>query len=113
MPRTALCIGINDYPGTSSDLHGCVNDANDWAKELRTRGFTVQKLLNKSATGAAMRQGIKALLETAKSGDCVVITYSGHGSFVPDKDGDEADGTDECLCPYDTRRKGVITDPRD
>ena len=110
MPKTALCIGINDYPGTSSDLHGCVNDANDWAKELHARGFEVKKLLNKSATGAAIRQGIKDLLKSAGSGDCIVISYSGHGSFVPDRNGDEPDGLDECLCPYDTGTKGVIKD---
>ena len=32
--KLALCIGINDYPGTDSDLSGCVNDANDWAANL-------------------------------------------------------------------------------
>ncbi len=31
MSKKALCIGINDYPGTQNDLSGCVNDANDWA----------------------------------------------------------------------------------
>ena len=30
MTKKALCIGINDYPGTDSDLQGCVNDATDW-----------------------------------------------------------------------------------
>lgn len=30
MARRALCTGINDYPGTDSDLAGCVNDAADW-----------------------------------------------------------------------------------
>lgn len=40
----------------------------------------------------------------------MVIQYSGHGSFVPDEDGDEPDGTDECLCPYDVRSQGPITD---
>ncbi len=35
MAKKALCIGINDYPGTGSDLAGCVNGAllrtrNDW-----------------------------------------------------------------------------------
>jgi hypothetical protein len=29
MAKKVLCIGINDYPGTDSDLSGCVNDAND------------------------------------------------------------------------------------
>ena len=34
MTMRALCIGINNYPGTNMDLAGCVNDANDWADEL-------------------------------------------------------------------------------
>lgn len=108
--KTALCIGINDYPGTGSDLSGCVNDANDWAAELERRGFVVSKLLDKAATGKAIRQGIAAHVGAAKKGDLVVIQFSGHGSFVPDADGDEDDGTDEALCPWDTDKKGVITD---
>ncbi len=110
MAKKALCIGINDYPGTASDLAGCVNDAGDWERELESRGFEVKKLLDQSATGVALREGIAHLLASAASGDCVVITYSGHGSFVPDKNGDEPDGTDECLCPHDVQAKGVITD---
>jgi len=110
MAKRALCIGINNYPGTDSDLAGCVNDANDWADALEVRGFHVQKLLDKQAKGAAMRSAIRDIVTKAKSGDCVVIQYSGHGSFVPDLDGDEPDGTDECLCPYDVASKGPITD---
>jgi hypothetical protein len=34
MAKTALCIGINDYPGTANDLSGCINDAQDWANTL-------------------------------------------------------------------------------
>ena len=109
MAARALCIGINQYPGTGSDLHGCVNDANDWAAELRRRGFDVATLLDNFATGAAIRRRIRALVSGAKSGDTVVVQFSGHGSFVPDRDGDEPDGTDECICPCDTRR-GYITD---
>ena len=30
MANRALCVGINNYPGTNMDLAGCVNDANDW-----------------------------------------------------------------------------------
>ena len=44
MSKKALCIGINDYPGTDSDLSGCVNDANDWAAELGGRGFAVSRV---------------------------------------------------------------------
>lgn len=110
MAKIALCIGINDYPGTDSDLAGCVNDANDWAKVLRSRGFAVKMMLNKEATGRAMRKAIESLVIEAKKGDSIVIQYSGHGSFVPDVDGDEPDGTDECLCPYDIRKNGPIED---
>jgi metacaspase-1 len=110
MAKYALCIGINDYPGTGSDLAGCVNDANDWAKALRGRGFNVAQLLNRQATGKAMRQAIRSTLGGAKAGDVVLVQYSGHGSFVDDLDGDEPDGTDECLCPYDVNSKGALTD---
>jgi len=110
MSRNALCIGINDYPGTENDLAGCVNDAHDWATALRGRGFAVGSLIDKQATGRSIREAIVALVSQARSGDLVAVQYSGHGSFVPDEDGDEPDGTDECLCPYDIRTHGPITD---
>ncbi len=110
MSRNALCIGINDYPGTGSDLDGCVNDAHDWARVLERRGYALTLLLDKKATRAAIRSHIEALLGRAVKGDSLVIQFSGHGSFVPDEDGDEPDGTDECLCPYDVRAAGPITD---
>jgi hypothetical protein len=110
MALRALCIGINDYPGTDSDLSGCVNDANDWAAELKRRGFAVTMLLDRKATGSGIRKGIKALLSKSRRGDLALVQYSGHGSYVPDEDGDEPDGTDECLCPHDIRTKGPITD---
>lgn len=106
MAKLALCIGINDYPGTDSDLAGCVNDAHDWAAALKTRGFIVSKMFNKDATGKGIRKEIRGVLSKAKSDDTVVIQFSGHGSFVPDDDGDEPDGTDECICPYDVKPRG-------
>jgi len=38
------------------------------------------------------------------------IAYSGHGSNLPDTDGDEDDGFDECLCPVDCDQNGFIVD---
>ena len=108
--KFALCIGINDYPGTNSDLNGCVNDANDWAAELGKRDFDVRLLLDAEATGEAMRGGIRERLAAAGSGDAVVITYSGHGTWVPDRDGDEPDRRDEALCPHDISANGPLLD---
>ena len=110
MAKYALCIGINDYPGTGSDLSGCVNDANDWAALLAKRGFTTSKMFDKKASGKNMRAAIAAVIGKAGAGDLVVIQYSGHGSYVPDDNGDEPDGKDECLCPYDINANGPITD---
>jgi hypothetical protein len=110
MAKLALCIGINDYPGTGSDLAGCVNDANDWAAAFAKRGFSVEKLFDRKATGDGIRRAIAKVITQAKSGDSVLIQFSGHGSFVPDTDGDEPDGTDECICPYDIGTRGPITD---
>lgn len=108
--KYALCIGINDYPGTGSDLSGCVNDAKDWKAVLTSKGFTTQLMLDKQATRQNMLASMKAIVKQAMAGDTVVLTYSGHGTFIPDEDGDEPDGTDECLCPYDINTKGPITD---
>jgi len=110
MARYGLCIGINNYPGTGSDLSGCVNDANDWAKALKKRGFTVDLLLDRKANGKSMRNAILDIVSRATSGDTVFIQYSGHGTYIPDVDGDESDGTDECLCPWDLMSNGPITD---
>jgi hypothetical protein len=108
--RVALCIGINDYPGSGSDLHGCVNDALDWQAALQARGFSTEMLLDEQATGRAIRKHLESLASKARAGDTVIITYSGHGSFVPDLDGDEDDGYDECWCPHDIVANGPITD---
>jgi hypothetical protein len=110
MTGFALCIGINNYPGTENDLAGCVNDADDWAGVLAKRGFVVQRMVDRQATGKAMRSAIRELAARAAAGDLIVVQYSGHGSFVPDEDGDEPDGTDECICPHDVARRGPITD---
>jgi hypothetical protein len=107
MTKKALCIGINNYPGTHMDLQGCVNDAQDWGGVLQTRGFTVTTLLDAQATKAAMVKAMTNLIGGAASGDNLVITFSGHGTYQPDKDGDEVDGLDEGLCPYDLQTNGA------
>ena len=107
--KRALCIGINDYPGTNNDLNGCVNDAQDWAELFSRGGYEVTLLLDSMATGQAIRDGMRAIVQTTGWGDRGVVTYSGHGTNLRDVSGDEADGRDEALVPYDFQN-GVILD---
>ena len=110
MSKRALTIGINDYPGTDGDLSGCINDAQDWAAVLGGKGYAVTSLLDEAATLDAMVEKIGDLITSAVKGDSLIITYSGHGTWVPDRSGDEADGRDEALCPHDIADGQALVD---
>jgi len=103
MNKKALCIGINNYRGKSNDLRGCINDAKDWSGLLTTQyNFDEVEILtdNKATIPTVTKKWLK-LIEEAKDGDTIVLTYSGHGTTVRDKNGDEADRRDEAICLYD------------
>jgi hypothetical protein len=103
MSKVAICVGINDYPGTGNDLQGCLNDAKDWGSLLSSK-FNFGKvtyLLDKAATWANVTNALKSAIAEAKSGDSIAFTYSGHGTSVADKNNDEPNGKDEAMCLYD------------
>ena len=105
----ALCIGINAY-GNGSDLAGCVNDAQEWAVLLSQRGAQGVQLFDGDATRWNILAAMTTLVRQLGRGQTGVITYSGHGTWVPDEDGDESYHRDEALCPVDLWDNGVITD---
>lgn len=98
----ALCVGIDDYPGTANDLQKCVQDAVNWGNLLKNKfKFTsVQTLINNEATRANIRRMLSTLVEVSKPGDVLVFTFSGHGTSVPDAGKDEPDYKDEALVVY-------------
>jgi hypothetical protein len=105
MSRKALLVGINDYPGTQNDLQGCVNDITN-IYDILVKYFSflpadIVMLSNSRARKSAIVDGLKSMLGSGKEGDTLVFHYSGHGSQVPDMEGDEPDGKDEVICPYD------------
>lgn len=99
--KKALCIGINNYPGTGSDLNGCVNDAKGWEAMGNSHGFGIKLLLDAQATIPKVITALEKLITEAVAGDELLVTYSGHGSNVADQNGDEADGRDETWYLYD------------
>lgn len=99
--RRALCVGINRYPDPRHELAGCVADAQMWADTLRQLGFTANLLTDHHATREAIARELLALVNGSQSGDVIVFQYAGHGTMVPDINGDENDAQDEALCPVD------------
>jgi hypothetical protein len=51
------------------------------------------------ARNKALQAARRKLVMSGKKGDVLFLHYSGHGSNVPDDNGDEADHRDEILCP--------------
>ncbi len=99
--QKALLIGLN-YPGTNSALYGCINDVESMKDLLIGEfGYHPREIIIK--TDPQMKspenfiQAFKQLIDGAKSNDHLFFHYSGHGTQVPDQNGDEDDGLDEAL----------------
>jgi metacaspase-1 len=114
--KKALLVGINRYPDPGNELKGCVNDVRQMAETLKSRyGFpgdgNMRILTDARATTKAILDGLAWLAAGASPGDSLVFHYSGHGSQVPDRNGDETtDRLDEILCPYDLDWDHPLTD---
>lgn len=104
--KRAVCIGIN-YKGENR-LEGCVNDMNDWSGELNQhrRFDQITQLQDQFAT----RQAILSTLEyevqqQTRKDDLLVVTFSGHGTWLPDSQ--DPSGRDEAICPWDILTDGA------
>ncbi len=108
--RLALVVGIDTYSGfgPESQLAGAIRDARVMAETLIAHhSFAprhVTRLFEAQATRAGILGALEALRRRARAGDQVVFFFSGHGSQMTDREGDEGDGLDETLVPYDSGR---------
>eukprot|EP00397_Hematodinium_sp_SG-2012_P049771 GEMP01057548.1.p1 GENE.GEMP01057548.1~~GEMP01057548.1.p1 ORF type:complete len:274 (+),score=57.87 GEMP01057548.1:56-877(+) len=111
MSKIAICIGCN-YPGKRGELNGCVNDAL-WHEQFATSlGYQVTLLTDVGrgiyASKANIVQCLQQMVQHARPGDNFYLSYSGHGTQVPDRSGQEADGLDEALCPADFHDTKIV-----
>jgi metacaspase-1 len=102
----SLHLGLNavdpgHYEGWSGQLTACEADAKDMAAIAALGGFKPTTILTKKATRAALNKYLSKAAATLKPGDSLLVSYSGHGGQVPDKNGDEDDSMDETWCLYD------------
>lgn len=124
----SVVVGIN-YSKTDCALRGCINDAENFSKTLKSRTpknkeptvivflrddvdpksvyypskdniIRAVKWAYSGATVEAFEDPTRDEFDEAPlDGTVVVFYYSGHGSQVYDYDGDEEDRRDETLCP--------------
>ena len=119
----ALLIGIGRYQIEKANLPGVEEDLTMMREVARTLGFAeeqIKVLADSEATLAGIRDAVSDWLVAGTSaGDRALFYHSGHGSRIPDASGDENDGSDEVLLPFDfqeiagdgeTRLRNVLLD---
>ncbi|KAJ1918951.1 Ca(2+)-dependent cysteine protease [Mycoemilia scoparia] len=120
--KRALLIGINYIDTPKHRLRGCINDVHN-IKQFLIEHFRFkesdmviltddQKNPNRIPNYDNIIRAMKWLVADARMNDSFFFHYSGHGTTVKDKSGDEIDGNDEVICPSDFTdpRKGYILD---
>jgi hypothetical protein len=112
MAQRALLVGVNKYRNPGTDLNGCVNDVTNIRDILlKYLGFDVKDIrvvIDDRATKENIMNRLRWLVGDAKSGDRLLFHFSGHGSQIRDRDGDELkDQLDEILCPHDMDWDGM------
>lgn len=117
--KFAVLIGIN-YNGTSSQLHGCINDANNLRTFLIEKcGYLVENIMmftdddiNIQPTKNNIINSFVTLINKATNEQFTELwfSYSGHGSYLTDTNIDEIDNRDEVICPLDYTTAGMIDD---
>ncbi len=110
----ALLIGIGDYRIEQANLPGVDEDLAMMREVAHTLGFADSQI-KVLADGEATLQGIRAaigewLVDGTSAGDRALYYHSGHGSRIPDSSGDESDGSDEALLPFDFIEVGTGDD---
>ncbi len=111
MARRALLVGINEYQSVTP-LRGCRNDVrNIWELlryQLGFRNEDIRVLLDDRATRRAILDRLTWMVDSAGNGDVLVFHFSGHGTRIRDRDGDELrDQMDELICPWDMNWDGT------
>ncbi len=104
--KKALFVGIN-YTGSNYELDGCINDLEAFDKMAQDYyGFTDNTYLRDDKpesmpTKKNILASLEDMLKSAQEGSTLLFCYSGHGSYVRDKDGNEPTGMDQVIVPCD------------
>lgn len=113
--RLAVLVGCN-YPNTSNELHGCINDVvlmrESLVNRLRFDPTHIQLLIdddhhgsssviNIMPTGENIKKALETMIDEAQPGDTLFFHYSGHGTRIPSMKPGNPFRHDEAIVPCD------------
>ncbi|KAI8028594.1 Metacaspase-1, partial [Camellia lanceoleosa] len=119
LPKRAVLCGVS-YQKKKHKLKGTINDVNRMKSLLTDHfGFLETSICvlteeeddpNHIPTKENTQKALRWLVADCKSGDSLVLYFSGHGLRQPDFDMDENDDYNETICPSDFMTAGMILD---
>lgn len=103
--KIAILIGVGKYAsGTGWRSLSSENDVITIKTFLLKQGFVdknIIMLINGEASQEGIFKAINILTRLTQKGDIIYFHFSGHGQQLFDDNGDETDGLDESIVPYD------------
>lgn len=100
----ALIIGVGKYQLPNANLKGIdldVGMASDMAVYMGIAPQNIHVVMDENATLANVKAQMQWLAKDVGPKDRVFFYFSGHGTQVPDRNSDEADGLDEAMVLHD------------
>ena len=115
--RFFLGFGVGSYKDPAINkysLPACPTDVKKMAdlfvEQCGVLSDNVVTFIDEEATLECIKRAFcEVLPEVTKPGDVIFVFWSGHGGRCADEDGDEKDGYDEYLVPYDAKRSEPST----
>ena len=101
---------LKPFPeSTMKYVYEVLIDSSNWDDD------NIVLLLNENATRQNILDNLTFLGSIIDGDDVFLFSWTGHGTQIKDLDGDDGDGLDEAICPYDTKYENgeyvnVITD---
>lgn len=99
---TSIHIGVNDPSTEEQPLRLSEDYAWKMAGLAHQAGYAASHVLRgPAATRSAVHDALSAAARALEPGQTLLVTFSGHGSRVPDANCDERDRLDETWCLHD------------
>jgi hypothetical protein len=106
----AFGVGVQEAGSGFRSITACTNDAREFVQLMKRQyGAEVTLLLDQEVTAESVQKTLSDVAHKTQPKDEVIVFWSGHGDQVVDVSGDEADGLDELLVPWNGNKSDVAT----